>query len=84
MIKERGVHFRWVSDGGEVLLTLGCPACCGAAFGQHGDLGAEVVAAADGRMLVFGVGAHISLQVPPPPLPLDLSLHLQWIKTITL
>lgn len=51
--------------------------CFGAASCQHGDLGAEVVAAADGWVLIFGVGAHVPLQVPPPPLPFDLSLHLQ-------
>lgn len=56
----------------------------GAAAGQHGDLGAEVVAAAaDGRLLVFGVRAHVSLQVPPPPLPLDLPLDLREIQTAT-
>lgn len=48
----------------------------GAAARQHGDLGAEVVAAADRRMLVFGVRPHVSLQVPPSPLPLDLCLDL--------
>lgn len=57
------------------------PACFRAASRQHGDLGAEVVTAADRRMLVFGVRAHVSLQVPPSPLPLDLSLDLQRIRT---
>lgn len=60
------------------------PACFRAASRQHGDLGAEVVAAASRWMLVFGVRAHVSLQVPPPPLPLDLPLDLQWIRTTLL
>lgn len=78
MIKERGVHFRWVSDGGEVLLTLGCPACCGAAFGQHGDLGAEVVAvAAYGGLLVLSVSNQEPLQHPSAPLTLNLRLYLK-------
>lgn len=50
--------------------------CFGAGSCQHGDLGAEVVAAANRRVLVFGVRAHVSLQMPPSPLPLDLSLYL--------
>lgn len=55
----------------------------GAVPGQHGDLGAEVVAAAaDRRVLIFGVGAHVPLQVPPPPLPFDLPLDLRKIPTI--
>lgn len=54
----------------------------GAAPCQHGDLGAEVVATADRRVLIFGVGAHVPLQVPPPPLPLDLPLDLQKIQPV--
>lgn len=78
-------HFVCASYARQVVVAGGrSPPCGGAAAGHHGDLGAEVVAAADGRMLVFGVGAHVSLQVPPPPLPLDLCLHLQWIWTILL
>ena len=33
-------------------------------------------------MLIFGVGAHVPLQVPPPPLPLHLPLDLQKIQPI--
>lgn len=58
------------------------PARFGAAPRQHGDLGAEVVAAADRRVLVLGVGAHVPLQVPPPPLPLDLPLDLRQMQPI--
>lgn len=70
-----------LSNGGQVLITGGwTSACFRAAPCQHGDLGAEGVAAAGhGRVLVFGVGAHVSLQVPPPPLPLDLRLDLRYI-----
>lgn len=60
----------------------GFPTCFRAAPRQHGDLGAEVVAVADRGVLVFGVRAHVPLQVPPSPLPLDLSLDLQQIRTI--
>lgn len=57
------------------------PACFWTASCQHGDLGAEVGAAANRRVLVFGgIRAHVSLQVPPPPLPLDLRLDLQRIR----
>lgn len=71
------------SYAGQVIVAGGgIPVHFGAAACQHGDLGAEVVAAADGRMLVFGVGAHVPLQVPPPPLPLDLPLNLQKIQPI--
>ena len=51
----------------------------GAALGQHGDLGAEVVAvAAHGGRLVLGVGgAQEPLQHPPAPLPPHLRLHLR-------
>lgn len=34
------------SDGGEIILAGGGPSCGGAAFGHHGDLGAEVDAIA--------------------------------------
>lgn len=72
--------FRWfqmVSDGGEVLLTLRRPVCRRAAFGQHGDLGAEVVAvAADGRLLVLCPCTQEPLQHPSAPLTLDLRLYL--------
>lgn len=66
------------SYAGQVVVAGGrTPACFGAAARQHGDLGAEVVAAADRWVLIFGVGAHVPLQVPPAPLPLDLPLDLQ-------
>lgn len=66
------------SDAGHVVVTGGgTPACFWAASCQHGDLGAEIVAAADRRVLIFGVRAHVSLQVPPAPFPLDLCLDLQ-------
>lgn len=72
------------SYAGQVVVAGGrTPARFGAAPRQHGDLGAEVVAAAaDRRVLIFGVGAHVPLQVPPPPLPLDLPLDLQKIQPI--
>lgn len=54
----------------------GAAAGFGAAARQHGDLGAEVVAAPDGGVLELGVVAHVSLQVPPSPLSLDLGLNL--------
>lgn len=71
------VHF--TSNGRQVVIAGGrASACFRAAPCQHGDLGAEVVAAASHRrVLVFGVRAHVSLQVPPPPLPLDLPLDLR-------
>lgn len=66
------------SYAGQVVGAGGrAPARFGAAPRQHGDLGVEVIAAADRRGLVFGVGAHVPLQVPPPPLPLELPLDLQ-------
>lgn len=34
------------SDGGEIILARGGPSCGRAAFGHHGDLGAEVDAIA--------------------------------------
>lgn len=75
-MKWRGSELT-VSDGREVLLTLGRPACGGAAFGQHGDLGAEVIAvAADGWLLVLSVSAQEPLQHPSAPLTLNLRLHL--------
>lgn len=41
---------------GHVVVAGGrAAACFGAAARQHGDLSAEVVAAADGRVLVLGV-----------------------------
>lgn len=62
----------------QVIVTGGGTAACfWAATCQHGDLGAEIVAAANRRVLVFGVGAHVSLQVPPSPFPLDFTLDLQ-------
>lgn len=61
-----------------MLLTRRCPACCGAAFGHHGDLGAEVVAvAAHGGLLVLSISTQKPLQHPPAPLTLNLRLHLQ-------
>lgn len=79
MIKtKREVHFRWLSDGREVLLTLRCPVCCRAAFCQHGDLGAEVVAiAAYGGLLILCVSTQEPLQHPSAPLTLNLRLHLK-------
>lgn len=75
---ERGFNCRWLSDGREVLLTLRGPPCCRAAFGKHGDLGAEVVAvAAYGRLLVLSVSNQEPLQHPSAPLTLNLRLHLQ-------
>lgn len=73
----------WDSYAGEVIVAGGrSPVGFGAAPRQHGDLGAEVVAAAaDRRVLIFGVGAHVPLQVPPPPLPFDLPLDLRKIPT---
>lgn len=66
------------SDRREVLLTARSPARRGAAPGQHGDLGAEVVAVtADGRLLVLRVGAQEPLQHPSAPLALHLGLHLR-------
>jgi len=66
------------SDGREVLLALRRPAGAGAAFGQHGDLGAEVVGvAADGGLLVLVVRAQEPLQHPSAPLTLNLRLYLQ-------
>lgn len=66
-----------VSDGREVLLTLRRPACSGAVFGQHGDLGAKVIAiTAYGRLLVLSVSAQEPLQHPSAPLTLNLRLHL--------
>lgn len=46
----------WDSYAGEVVVAGGrSPARFGAAPRQHGDLGAEVVAAANRRLLIFGV-----------------------------
>ena len=46
----------WESYARQVILTGGrTPSCFGAASCQHGDLGAEVVAAANRWVLVFGV-----------------------------
>lgn len=65
----------------QVIATGGwTPTCFWAASCQHGDLGAEIGAAANRRVLVFGVRAHVSLQVPPSPLPLNFSLNLQLNK----
>lgn len=59
-------------------MALRCPACCRAAFGHHGDLGAEVVAvAAYGGLLVLCVSAQEPLQHPSAPLALNLRLHLK-------
>lgn len=61
-----------------MLLAGGRPARRRAAFSHHGDLRAEVVAvAADGRLLVLGVGAQEPLQHPSAPLTLNLRLHLK-------
>lgn len=61
-----------------MLLTRRSSSCRGAAFGQHGDLGAEVVAVApDRRLLVLSVSAQEPLQHPSAPLTLHLGLHLQ-------
>lgn len=68
-----------MSDCRKVLLAGRSPPRGGAAFGQQGDLGAEIVAVApDGRLLVLGVGAEEPLQHPPAPLTLNLGLHLQY------
>lgn len=62
----------------EVLLISRCPSCYRAASGQHGDLGAGVVAiAAHWGLLVLSVGPQKPLQHPPAPLTLNLRLHLQ-------
>lgn len=46
----------------QVVVTRGRTAAhFGAASRQHGDLGAEVITAADGWMLVLGVRPHVSL-----------------------
>lgn len=58
-----------------MLAALGRPAGGRAAFG---DLGAEVVAvAADGGLLVLGVGPQEPLQHPSAPLTLNLGLDLR-------
>lgn len=51
----RGRRHLWDSYAGEVVVAGRSPARFGAAPRQHGDLGAEVVAAADRRLLIFGV-----------------------------
>lgn len=76
---RRGATFHGLceSHAGQIVVTgRGSPLSFGATSCQHGDLSAEVVAAADGRVLVLGVRVHVSLQVPPPPFPLDLRLNL--------
>lgn len=61
-----------------MLLAGRSPPRGGTAFGQQGDLGAEIVAVApDGRLLVLSVGAEEPLQHPPAPLTRHLGLHLQ-------
>lgn len=61
-----------------MLAALGRPSDGGAAFGRHGDLGAEVVAvAADGGLLVLGVSPQEPLQHPSAPLTLNLRLDLR-------
>lgn len=80
---EGGVGVRGLSDGREVLLTRRRPARSRAAFGQHGDLSAEVVAvAADGGLLVLHVRAQEALQHPSAPLTLNLRLYFSIQKAV--
>lgn len=61
-----------------MLAALGRPPGGGAAFGRHGDLGAEVVAvAAERGLLVLGVSPQEPLQPPSAPLTLHLCLDLK-------
>lgn len=62
-----------------MFLAVGSSTCGGATPGQHGDLGAEVVAVATQilGLLVFGVSfTQKPLHVPPSPLTFHLPLHL--------